>query len=675
MKKVKQLLCILIVLVLAIPVGARNIASDEINLVERTGLLPTEIIYLSEDEIPKGYTYKKKTIGSSVYVTGDSREWEAYSSYYYYNQLSYEDRNVCDALIDECTKYLNGGGDIEKNGEYYYLPGIPYNNSNRTWAKTLFYSAFRYSNPQFYFLKSALGDDGKCIYPMVYDAFASESERKKATAELKAALSEYETEAAAKKSDYEKVKAIHDKICKDISYNYDAFNHTVSEEQSFSQSAYSALIKKSTVCAGYAEVFAMVCNKLGIDAIVESGKDHAWNRVALDDIWYLIDCTWDDLDNKNEHELYYKYFLRSQAKVLENDQESMHDTERDLVSYMPSCTMDCSPSEDLLTPGSLSEITEIAEKPVLTDSNGSFTLASESGARIYYTIDGSTPAEGQSKCYLYKSAVSMPGGGTVKAYSVVDPKKNSDVITQKVSAAATPTPSPTPTPTPTPTRAPSPTPTLTPTRAPSPTPTPTPTRAPSPTPTPTPTIAPSPTPTPTPTKAPSPTPKPSITPMPTVMPTAAPIPTPTSFPAGTIKISPSSATINVGETVTLTADNTGALEWSSSHEVVATVSNGVVKGVASGRALITAKAGSEYGTAIVTVEDIEAPDMTILQKQKVTIKAAKKVARVLVSDKSVIKVKKKGKKIIMKGKKAGTAVVVALSKKEEVLGIWRIAIR
>ena len=67
--------------------------------------------------------------------------------------------------------------------------------------------------------------------------------------------------------------------------------------------------------------------------------------------------------------------------------------------------------------------------------------------------------------------------------------------------------------------------------------------------------------------------------------------------------------------------------------------------------------------------------MTILTGQKTTIGADRKVARVLVSDKSVVKVKKKGKKITIKGKKSGTAVVVALSKKEKVLGIWHIEIK
>ncbi len=205
----------------------------------------------------------------------------------------------------------------------------------------------------------------------------------------------------------------------------------------------------------------------------------------------------------------------------------------------------------------------------------------------------------------------------------------------------------------------------------SPTATPTPTKAPTPTLKPTPTKAPTPTPKPTPTKAPTPT----ITPTPTAAPTATPVPTPTSFPVGTIKISPSSTTIRVGETITLTADTMTSVEWSSSHESVAAVSNGVVKGIVPGRALITVRSGSEYGTALVTVEEGEVPDMTILTGQKTTIEADRKVARVLVSDKSVVKVKKKGRKITIKGKKSGTAVVVALSKKEKVLGIWHIEIK
>ena len=79
----------------------------------------------------------------------------------------------------------------------------------------------------------------------------------------------------------------------------------------------------------------------------------------------------------------------------------------------------------------------------------------------------------------------------------------------------------------------------------------------------------------------------------------------------TVQVLPSSATIGVLGTVTLTAtvrDPSGAIitanvSWSSSNVLVAGVSsNGTVTGLLPGTAIITAKSGSATGTATITVQ-------------------------------------------------------------------------
>jgi len=78
----------------------------------------------------------------------------------------------------------------------------------------------------------------------------------------------------------------------------------------------------------------------------------------------------------------------------------------------------------------------------------------------------------------------------------------------------------------------------------------------------------------------------------------------------TITVTPSSSSIAVGGTTTLTASvDTGSsnVTWSTSNSSVATVSNGVVTGVAAGSATITATStvdNSVKGTATVTVKSI-----------------------------------------------------------------------
>ncbi|MGN0235190.1 MAG: Ig-like domain-containing protein [Paludibacteraceae bacterium] len=68
-----------------------------------------------------------------------------------------------------------------------------------------------------------------------------------------------------------------------------------------------------------------------------------------------------------------------------------------------------------------------------------------------------------------------------------------------------------------------------------------------------------------------------------------------------LELSQTSATIAVGETLTLTA-NVTVDSWTSNKPEVATVTDGVVLGVAEGTAIISATAGSDTKTCVVKVE-------------------------------------------------------------------------
>ena len=110
----------------------------------------------------------------------------------------------------------------------------------------------------------------------------------------------------------EKLKAVHDHICRLVSYG-DASN--VVEAQHTPYGAYDSQHK--VVCEGYAKLFKILTDKLGIadNALVSgmaissngSGGAHMWNAVSLNGSWYLLDATWDDQDNTSM--VYYDYFL------------------------------------------------------------------------------------------------------------------------------------------------------------------------------------------------------------------------------------------------------------------------------------------------------------------------------------------------------------------------------
>ena len=68
-----------------------------------------------------------------------------------------------------------------------------------------------------------------------------------------------------------------------------------------------------------------------------------------------------------------------------------------------------------------------------------------------------------------------------------------------------------------------------------------------------------------------------------------------------LELSQTSATIKVGESLTLTA-NVTVDSWTSNKPEVATVADGVVTGVAEGTAIISATAGADTKTCVVKVE-------------------------------------------------------------------------
>ena len=76
---------------------------------------------------------------------------------------------------------------------------------------------------------------------------------------------------------------------------------------------------------------------------------------------------------------------------------------------------------------------------------------------------------------------------------------------------------------------------------------------------------------------------------------------PTNEDVTALELSQTSATIAVGETLTLTA-NVTVDAWTSNKPEVATVTDGVVLGVSEGTAIISATAGSDTKTCVVKVE-------------------------------------------------------------------------
>ena len=132
-------------------------------------------------------------------------------------------------------------------------------------------------------------------------------------------------------SDLEKVKKIHDYICKNVSY--DKTKNKDVKKYPTQYSAYGALRDKTAVCQGYATLFYAMCIQAGISARVITGKalggNHAWNIVKVGSKWYNIDTTWDS----QSYGIIYNFFLKNNAKFSDHDRAYEYKTPSFYSSY------------------------------------------------------------------------------------------------------------------------------------------------------------------------------------------------------------------------------------------------------------------------------------------------------------------------------------------------------
>lgn len=111
-------------------------------------------------------------------------------------------------------------------------------------------------------------------------------------------------------SDYDKAKAIHDWVCNNVWYDFDAYT---SNSNYGDTSALGTLNSKKSVCQGYSSLTAallrasdipaklVVGNALGIDSAKEwtdetlskNYSNHTWVEAYVDSRWIFIDSTWD----------------------------------------------------------------------------------------------------------------------------------------------------------------------------------------------------------------------------------------------------------------------------------------------------------------------------------------------------------------------------------------------
>ncbi len=124
-------------------------------------------------------------------------------------------------------------------------------------------------------------------------------------------------------SDYEKIEAIFDYLVTKIEYDRNAV--LIAETDASSWPYYDAYFlegvfdNKKAVCDGIAKAFSLMCNIEGIPCVEVVGSSHAWNRVKLNNRWYVADPTFGNLHitGSTRTLVDHSHFLISDADKLE----------------------------------------------------------------------------------------------------------------------------------------------------------------------------------------------------------------------------------------------------------------------------------------------------------------------------------------------------------------------
>ena len=153
--------------------------------------------------------------------------------------------------------------------------------------------------------------------------------------EIRGRASEWLSDIPSDASEYDKVKAVYEKIIFSTDYDLNASDN---------QNIASVFLGNSSVCQGYAKATQYLLNHLGVmctlvQGTVDTGEAHAWNLVRVDGDYYYVDTTWGDASYRMEDgsgqealpEINYDYLCVTTQDLLRT-----HRIES--VVNMPECT-------------------------------------------------------------------------------------------------------------------------------------------------------------------------------------------------------------------------------------------------------------------------------------------------------------------------------------------------
>ena len=167
-------------------------------------------------------------------------------------------------------------------------------------------SLFYLENGFSYQLRQSRSDPGVVVVGKVepsYDKELSEADRETYEAAVSRALAVLRPGM----TDFDKALVLHDWLAAHCAYDDSLTRY----------SPYHALVTGSAVCQGYLLAYSDLLNRAGVEnaPALSQTRNHGWNTVKLDGVWYHVDVTWDNAGGLPSGWVLHTNFLRSDSGI------------------------------------------------------------------------------------------------------------------------------------------------------------------------------------------------------------------------------------------------------------------------------------------------------------------------------------------------------------------------
>ncbi|MBR3234758.1 MAG: cell wall-binding repeat-containing protein [Atopobiaceae bacterium] len=208
------------------------------------------------------------------------------------------------------------------------------------------------SEPDLWYVNSSVmtNYDQETVYVVVFQYLFDGADLETKKANYEASMQDLLSwvPPASKASTEERIKAVHDWLVRNVTYDTPASESTnptayINQQHRDPWSAYGAMVDGEAVCQGYSLAYLSAMQRLGIECGIATTPVHQWNRVKIGAKWYHVDVTFDDPTNMDTFDvdpLYADYFLKSDTKIQATDAAYEVDTHTDWQLPEPKCTDD-----------------------------------------------------------------------------------------------------------------------------------------------------------------------------------------------------------------------------------------------------------------------------------------------------------------------------------------------